>query len=106
LTYSGSTTEWLASNEELAEEQDRAPPDEVTRVFRPEDYEEDVAKVANEGKFDENLETTKRQKGDLGVWKYYGKSIGYMSLFVTLICICISTFGNNFQSKFGTNFIV
>jgi hypothetical protein len=100
LTYSGPSAKWLSLKDDIAKDQDKELPEEPLRAFKPEDFEEAASQTNSEQKFDENVETVKRQRGDMAVWTYYGRSIGGFSLLVTAICICINVFGNNFQSIF------
>jgi hypothetical protein len=99
MTYSGPSAEYLASNSDIAKGQDKEQPEEPTQIYKPEDYEEDAVEKVEEPKFEDNVDTVKRQTGDLGVWKYYAKSIGGLYIVITAICIAINVFGNNFQSE-------
>jgi hypothetical protein len=99
LLYNGPASDWLASKEDIAKEQDEALPEEPTRMFQPEDYEEDKAIRKSEDGFDDNVETIKRQRGDTATWLYYGKAIGFLTILAIIISICINVFGNNFQSE-------
>src|ERR1700761_8106733 len=94
LTYSGPSAKWLSAEDDIAKGQDKELPEEPLKAFKPEDFEEAASQTSSEQKFDENVETVKRQKGDMAVWRYYGRSIGALSLVVTAICICINVFGN------------
>jgi len=100
MTYSGPTAAWMSTMDDIAKDQDEELPEEPEKDFDPTDWEGDaILEKIEGGKFDENIETVKRQKGDLAVWKYYGKAIGGLSLILTAAWICINVFSNNFQSK-------
>jgi hypothetical protein len=98
--YHGPASEWIASTPEIAKEQDEALPEELTKMFKPEDFEENNDLPKSEDGFDENVDTIKRQRGDAATWLYYGRAIGFLTIFAILVSICINVFGNNFQSEF------
>ncbi|KAF2671106.1 P-loop containing nucleoside triphosphate hydrolase protein [Microthyrium microscopicum] len=96
LTYTGPPANWESDNKNGTTDKEEDPHKSLT-TLEPEDYEEDFGDKEIKSKFDDNIETTNRQKGDFGVWKYYGNSIGWPYILFTGICICINVFGNNFQ---------
>lgn len=97
--HSGTASTWIESHEDLAKSQDVEPPASTSTVLNPEAFEGDSFKQVLKPVAEDDPETIKRQKGDLGVWKYYGKSIGLMSILFFMVCICINTFCTQFQSK-------
>lgn len=97
--YSGPATTWIESHEDLAKSQDDEPPSVSSTISNPEAFEGDSFKQVLKPVAEDDPETIKRQKGDLGVWKYYGKSIGLMAILFFTVCICINTFCTQFQSR-------
>jgi hypothetical protein len=103
LTYSGPPARWISDNKEISKDQDMELP-EVEEAPNPETFEGDAANQVLKPRAEDDPETIKRQKGDMGVWIYYGKAIGGWSIIVLFFCIAINVFGNNFQSKFAKPF--
>jgi hypothetical protein len=103
-TYSGPPAQWISSNEEIAKGQDVELPD-IVEAPNPEIFEGDAANQVLKPRAEDDPETIKRQKGDMGVWIYYGKSIGGWAIIVLFFCIAVNVFGNNFQSTFPTTFL-
>jgi hypothetical protein len=99
--YSGPAATWISSHDDLAKSQDDEPPNTSIAALDPEAFEGDSFQQILKPVAEDDPETIKRQKGDLGVWKYYGKSIGAMAILFFTACICINVFSNNFQSKSG-----
>lgn len=97
LAYSGPSATWIASNDDVSIGQDAELPEAPMRVLKPEDFEGDATPRDPLAADKDDVETTKRQKGDLGIWMYYARSIGWVPIIGTMICIAINTFGNNFQ---------
>jgi hypothetical protein len=98
LTYCGPPKGWMSQDEEVAKGQDEELP-EVEEAPNPEIFEGDADHQDLKPRAEDDPETIKRQKGDMGVWIYYGKSIGGWPIIVLFICIAVNVFGNNFQSK-------
>jgi hypothetical protein len=98
-TYSGPAATWISSHDELAKSQDDGSPDTSSAAFNPEAFEGDSFQQVLKPVAEDDPETIKRQKGDVGVWKYYAKSIGTMAILFFTACICINVFANNFQSR-------
>lgn len=100
LAYSGPSANWISSNEDIAKGQDEQVPEESSTVFKLEGLESDTKQADSGPRVPNDIETVKRQTGDFGVWKYYGRSISWLPILTTAICIAINVFGNNFQSTF------
>jgi hypothetical protein len=100
-TYSGPPAKWISGDEEVSKGQDLEPPD-VEEFPNPEMYEGDAANQVLKPRAEDDPETVKRQRGDMGVWIYYGKAIGGWAIIVLFFCIAVNVFGNNFQSKSTT----
>jgi hypothetical protein len=98
LTYSGPPGKWVSDNEEISRGQDLEAPD-AEEFPNPELYEGDAANQVLKPRAEDDPETVKRQRGDMGVWIYYGKAIGGWAIIVLFFCIAVNVFGNNFQSK-------
>lgn len=97
--YTGPAATWISSHEDLAKSQDDEPPRKSTAVLNPEAFEGDSFEQVLKPVAGDDPETIKRQKGDMGVWKYYGRSIGGMAILFFNACICVQVFANNFQSQ-------
>jgi hypothetical protein len=97
--YSGPAATWISSHDDLAKSQDDEPPNKSSATLNPEAFEGDSFQQILKPVAEDDPETIKRQKGDIGVWKYYGKSIGAMAILFFTACICINVFANNFQSE-------
>ncbi|TLD36942.1 P-loop containing nucleoside triphosphate hydrolase protein [Venturia nashicola] len=95
--YSGPANTWIEKHEDLAKSQDKELPDTSSAISSPEAFEGDSFKQVLKPVAEDDPETIKRQKGDLGVWKYYGKSIGFLAILFFILCICINTFCTQFQ---------
>jgi hypothetical protein len=104
MTYSGPPAKWIADNEEVSRSQDVELP-EIEEAPNPEIFEGDAANQVLKPRAEDDPETIKRQRGDMGVWVYYGKSIGGWAIIVLFFCIAVNVFGNNFQSTFCTIFV-
>ena len=98
-TYSGPAATWIHSHDDLAKSQDDEPPNTAAAALNPEAFEGDSFQQILKPVAEDDPETIKRQQGDVGVWKYYGKSIGALSILFFTACICINVFANNFQSR-------
>jgi hypothetical protein len=97
--YSGPAASWISNHDDLAKSQDNESPSSSSAIANPEAFEGDSFQQVLKPVAEDDPETIKRQKGDVGVWKYYGKSIGVMAILFFTACICINVFANNFQSK-------
>ncbi|KAE9991950.1 hypothetical protein EG327_010517 [Venturia inaequalis] len=95
--YSGPANTWIESHEDLARSQDEEQPDITSSISSSEAFEGDSSKQVLKPVAEDDPETIKRQKGDLGVWKYYAMSIGLMAILFFTVCICINTFCTQFQ---------
>jgi hypothetical protein len=99
LAYSGPSANWISSNDDIAKGQDEEVPEKPSNIFKPDGLDSDAKQADSRPRVENDIETVKRQKGDFGVWKYYGRSIGWLPILLTAICIAINVFGNNFQSE-------
>lgn len=92
LQYVGPPEKWLRSEAQDIEASDEPPPSIPTKKKR----------LESKGKPSgvDTTETVKRQTGDWGVWKYYGKSIGAWPMVFALAFVLVSVFTSNFPSKF------
>jgi hypothetical protein len=98
-TYSGPAAPWISNHDDLAKSQDDELPSKSSATPNPEAFEGDSFQQVLKPVAEDDPETIKRQQGDVGVWKYYGKSIGALAILFFTACICINVFANNFQSR-------
>jgi hypothetical protein len=98
LKYVGSPEKWLTQKNAPGlgdiEASDDPPPNPMKAKMKKR-LEAGKGKVSGV----DTTETIKRQTGDWGVWKYYGKSIGALPMLVALVFVLVSVFTSNFPSK-------
>jgi len=99
VDYEGPSAHWISKNKDLAKGQDEEAPETPSSVLDPSVFEQDTSPKPTKPGFEEEIDSIKRQNGDMGVWLYYGRSIGFLSILFLAICICITVFSNNFQSE-------
>jgi hypothetical protein len=103
LQYVGPPEKWLSLRKEIPglgdiEASDEPPPSIPKKGKRLEGGKSKLSGV-------DATETIKRQTGDWGVWKYYGKSIGAWPMVFALVFVLVSVFTSNFPSKFYTGIV-
>jgi hypothetical protein len=99
LKYIGAPEKWLSLKDapglgDIAASDD-SPPSNPMKEKMKRRLEAGKGKVSGV----DATETIKRQTGDWGVWKYYGKSIGAFPMLVALVFVLVSVFTSNFPSK-------
>jgi hypothetical protein len=99
LKYIGAPEKWLSLKDAPGlgdiEASDDSPPSNPMKEKMKRRHEAGKGKVSGV----DATETIKRQTGDWGVWKYYGKSIGALPMLVALVFVLVSVFTSNFPSK-------
>jgi hypothetical protein len=100
LKYVGAPEKWLSLRNDAPglgdiEASEEAPPSNPMKEKMKKRLEAGKSKVSGV----DTTETIKRQTGDWGVWKYYGKSIGALPMLAALVFVLVSVFTSNFPSK-------
>jgi hypothetical protein len=99
LNYIGAPEEWLRLHREASGEIE-ASDEPSSNASIP----GKMGKMQEFGKAlvaaDQSTETVKRQVGDWGVWVYYGKAIGILSILAAVACVIVTVFTSNFPSEF------
>ena len=100
LQYVGPPEKWLSLRTETPDiEASDEPPSIPMKQKMGRRLESGKSKVSGV----DTTETVKRQTGDWGVWKYYGKSIGAWPMVFALVFVLVSVFTSNFPSKFPSD---
>src|ERR1700748_2212490 len=99
LNYIGAPEEWLSLHREASGE-----------IITSDEPSSSATVPGKEGKkpefgkailaVDQSTETVKRQIGDWGVWVYYAKAIGLLSILAAVACVIVTVFTSNFPSEF------